>query len=202
MALWCLNSNEMLYIKATSSEEVEEMVRAAKEFLDLEDVFIDGSSAVATMSICSCSDPNSTDNIAHACNCWLIPPTTFQQGWEHYRLFSPDKASLQKFVRRVEKTSEVELLSHKGREDLDLILDIGTTPVHLFEGLSDRQLRILTSAYDSGLLDVPAKVDMDEVAEREGISRSTYGEHLRKSLRQLVQNSYPLLRSYKSKRKE
>jgi predicted DNA binding protein len=177
------------------------MVQVARKTLELEEVFIDGSSAVATMSICSCSDPNSTDNIAHACICWIIPPTTFYQGWEHYRLFSPDKASLQKFVHRVEKSREVELLSHKGREDLDLILDIGITPVHLFEGLSDRQLRVLTSAYEAGLLDVPSKVEMDQVAEREGISRSAYGEHLRKSLRQIVHNLYPLLRSFQIKGK-
>jgi predicted DNA binding protein len=63
------------------------------------------------------------------------------------------------------------MISQKGREHLDLILDIGTTPIHLFEGLSDRQSRILASANESGLLDVPAKAEMDEVAEREGISR-------------------------------
>jgi hypothetical protein len=51
MALWCMNANEMLYIKASCPEEVEEMVQVARELLNLERVFIDGSSAVAIINI-------------------------------------------------------------------------------------------------------------------------------------------------------
>ncbi|HEY3420027.1 MAG TPA: helix-turn-helix domain-containing protein [Methanomassiliicoccales archaeon] len=199
MALWCLNANEMLYVSAKSPEQAERIVEEAQTALEVDHSFLDGASAVLTMSICSCNDPNSIDNVAHRCRCWLIPPVVFVGGWAHYRIFSPSRPDLRRFIDICSKDSEVEVISHHGRENLDLILDSGIVPVHLFDGISDRQLGVLATAFDSGLLDVPAKVEMDEVAKREGISRSTYGEHLRKSLHQMVKNSYPLLRSYQER---
>ncbi len=200
MALWCMNSNEMFYISTGSAEEIEEIVAEAQTALDVDQSYVDGASAVLTMSICSCSDERSIDNIAHQCRCWLIPPILYSGGWAHYRIFSPSRTDLRRFIHICSNDSEVEVVSHHGRENQDLILDSGTVPVHLFDGISDRQLRVLASAYESGLLDVPAKVEMDGVAKKEGISRSTYGEHLRKSVHQMVKNSYPLLRSYQERR--
>jgi predicted DNA binding protein len=200
MALWCLNANEMLYISAMTPEEAETMAEDAQSALDAEHSFIDGASAVLTMNICSCNDLDSIDNIAHRCRCWLIPPVIFTEGWAHYRIFSPSRSDLLNFMDICSKDSEVEVISHHGRENLDLILDSGTVPVHLFDGISDRQLSVLAAAFDGGLLDVPATVGMDQVAEKEGISRSTFGEHLRKSLYGMVKNSYPLLRSYQERK--
>ena len=199
MALWCMNSNEMLYVSAPSPQEAEQIVDEASSALHVEHSFLDGASAVLTMSICSCTDENSIDSIAHQCRCWLIPPIMYTGGWANYRIFSPSRPDLRKFMDICSKDSEVEVVSHRGRENLDLILDSSTVPVHLFDGISERQLRVLASAYESGLLDVPSKVEMDQVAKREGISRSTYGEHLRKSLHRMVRNSYPLLNSYKGR---
>jgi predicted DNA binding protein len=200
MALWCMNANEMFYVAAKSEEDIGSIVEEARSALEVDHAYVDGASAVLTMSICSCSDERSIDNIAHQCRCWLIPPIMYTGGWANYRIFSPSRDDLRRFMDICSKESEVEVVSHHGRENLDLILDSGTVPVHLFDGMSERQLRVLASAYAGGLLDVPAKVEMDEVAKREGISRSTYGEHLRKSVHQLVKNSYPLLRSYQDRK--
>jgi predicted DNA binding protein len=200
MALWCMNANEMLYVSAKTEEDIGSIVEEARSALQVDHAYVDGASAVLTMTICSCNDERSIDNIAHQCRCWLIPPIIYTGGWANYRIFSPSRDDMKRFVDLCSKDSEVELVSHHGRENLDLILDSGTVPVHLFDGISERQLRVLASAYEGGLLDVPAKVEMDEVAKREGISRSTYGEHLRKSVHQLVKNSYPLLRSYQDRK--
>jgi len=37
---------------------------------------------------------------------------------------------------------------------------------------------------------------MDRVAKAVGLSRSTYGEHLRKAMYRIIQNSYPMLKVY------
>lgn len=53
---------------------------------------------------------------------------------------------------------------------------------------------VLVKSYESGLLDVPAKAQIRDVAKREGVSKSTFGEHLQKSIHRIVQNSYPILK--------
>jgi len=101
---------------------------------------------------------------------------------------------LRKFVADVKKTGDVEVLSHRARDQLDRIHSLTTIPVHLFEGLTDRQVHILVSALEGGLFELPAREKMDRVAARAGVSRSTFGEHLRKAKMQILQNSYPFLK--------
>ena len=95
-------------------------------------------------------------------------------------------------VRRVGDT--LFYSTHRSREELDILRDVATVPVHLFEGPTDRQVHVLVTAFESGLLDVPTRARMGSAARRESLSRSTYGEHLRKAQRQLVSNSYPFLK--------
>jgi predicted DNA binding protein len=75
-----------------------------------------------------------------------------------------------------------------------MIRDIGVVPVHFFEGLTDRQIHALAVAYENGLFDVPSRDKLDRVALKEGISRSTFGEHLRKAQFRIMKNSYPFLK--------
>ena len=51
-----MNSNEMLYVSAPSPQEAEQIVDEASSALQVEQSYLDGSSAVLTMSICSCTD--------------------------------------------------------------------------------------------------------------------------------------------------
>jgi hypothetical protein len=80
-----MNSNEMFYISAKSAEEIEQIVEEAQTALEADHTFVDGASAVLTLSISSCSDERSIDNVAHQCRCWLIPPIMYAGGWAHYR---------------------------------------------------------------------------------------------------------------------
>jgi predicted DNA binding protein len=64
----------------------------------------------------------------------------------------------------------------------------------MFAGLTDRQIEVLVTAYEEGLMDVPSQGSMDAAAHKVGISRSTFGEHLRKAVNQLVTNSYPFIK--------
>jgi hypothetical protein len=63
----------------------------------------------------------------------------------------------------------------------------------LFAGLTDRQMKILATACVSGYFDQPAKVGLDDLARRAGISRSTYAEHLRKAESKLLENLCPVI---------
>src|SRR5438552_1419482 len=89
---------------------------------------------------------------------------------------------------------EVDLLSHRARDQLDRIHSLTSIPVHLFEGLTDRQVHILVSALEGSLSELLTREKMDRIAARAGVSRSTFGEHLRKAEMQILQNSYPFLK--------
>ncbi len=115
-------------------------------------------------------------------------------GWEYHRLFAPDQESVRGFIENINLFGEAELISLRSRENLDVVDQVGSMSVHMFAGLTDRQMEVLTTAYEEGILDVPSKGSMDDAAQRVGISRSTFGEHLRKATYQLISNAYPFIR--------
>lgn len=194
MSHWCNGRKEVLEIVSPSSDQLPDILRTAKKILpDLEEVVRYGNSAL-TIRGCHCFEFQSVCSICDDCNCWIIPPIHYYGGYETYRIMSSGKASLTRAISELKKVGTVKIISTRPAANLDTLQSIGTIPVHFFEGLTDRQLHALVSAFEKGLLEVPARNKMDKVAVEEGFSRSTYGEHLRKAMYRIVQNSYPILK--------
>jgi predicted DNA binding protein len=198
MSHWCNGRKEVLEIDCPSSDQLPAVLKMAKKVLpDLEEIVRYGSS-VLTVRGCSCFKFRSVCAICDECNCWFIPPIRYYGGFETYRVMSPGKAALNRMIQKLKEEGTVKIISTRPAVNLDTLSSIGTVPVHFFEGLTGKQLHALVSAFEKGLLEVPARNRMDKVAEEEGFSRSTYGEHLRKAVFRIVQNSYPILKLYDS----
>ena len=196
IAMWCNRENEVLQIAMPDSSQLDEILRVAKESLGIREVVRAGQCALTMTRDCTCNKYKSVASISDENACWLLPPTTYYGGWETHRVLSPGKTKLQRFIGELKKNGRVEIVSHKTREDLNILFSIGAIPVHFFEGLTGKQLHAIVLAYENGLLEVPARVQMGRVAKIEGISRSTYGEHLRKAMLQIIENSYPILKLF------
>jgi predicted DNA binding protein len=194
MALWCNRSNEVLQITASKPLQLKEIMQAAREYLGALEMFSDGQEALTMVRDCRCSDTSSIAAIADKHDCWLVPPITYRGGWETHRVISPSNDSIRKLIADIKIIGKVKVLSKRLRDQLDVIRDISVIPVHFFEGLTDRQIRTLVVAYENGIFDVPARKKKDRVALKEGISRSTFGEHLRKAQFQIIKNAYPFLK--------
>lgn len=194
MALWCNGSNDILEASVRHPSQLQELLQAAKKRLHAQEMFQDGQSALTMLRLCACETYTSVSSIAEECGLWIVPPVTYLGGWETHHVISPNMATLRRFIAEVKKIGRIELLSHSPREQLDVVHDLAAVPLHIFEGLTARQVRALVSAHEHGLLEIPARERLDRVAKREGLSRSTYGEHLRKAQQQLLRNSYPYLK--------
>jgi predicted DNA binding protein len=195
MALWCNGETDVLRIVAPEPALLKQAVESAKPFFGMEMLSSDERSSVLMTRGCGCpAGPDSVMDTADRNGCWAVQPTTIAGGWEQHRIFAPDQPSLRAFVAACEAMGDIELLSHRTRTTLDVVDQVGAVSVQLFAGLTDRQVEVLATALDEGLLDVPATGSMARAAKKVGISRSTYGEHLRKAVRQLVGNAYPFIR--------
>jgi len=194
MVLWYSRDSEILEVTATDTARLDEILEAAHESLGACDMFQDGRSAL--LMTCECGYPKfrSIISIANDCGCMLVPPHTYEGGWETHRVLSTGTENLRRFVAEIEKHGRVEIISHRGRDALDAASDLNVVPVHFFEGLTDLQIRSVVAAYEAGLFEVPARTKMDDVAKAMGLSRSTLGEHLRKAELQMLRNSYPFLK--------
>ncbi len=194
MDLWTSTRSDVFHVTAPDRQLLRKVLAEMRETIGTRQITYGDSSALVVTHRARWDYPPSVTGIADRRGVWLVPPIVYHGGWETYRALSPTQTALKRFVSEVRRVGTVEVLSHRSQERLDGIRSIGTVPVHLFEGLTERQVHVLVSAIEGGLFELPAREKMDRIAAREGLSRSTYGEHLRKAETQILRNSYSLLK--------
>jgi hypothetical protein len=194
MTQWCNRSSEVLQVSVPDPGRLDEVLRSARARFEVRELFTDGASALTISRRCSCTGASSVSGLAESQGMWLIPPILYREGWETHRLVAPDAEALRRFVDAVRRIGSIEVLSIRPRDRLDAIRDLGVVPVHLFEDLTDRQIRVLVAAFEGGLFESPAHARMGPIARRVGVARSTFGEHLRKAQLRILRNAYPYLK--------
>lgn len=194
MALWCNHSGEVLHVEAPDARTKDAVLDAVRAKFGVEAMFEEEGNAFTITRTCACNPTKSVSGVAEGVGVWVLHPITMFGGWETYRILAASQEDLRRFVAGVQKLGTIEVLSHRTRERLEEVHSVDFHPAHLFDGLTDRQVRALLLAYENGLFNVPAEGDLDEIAKREGVARSTFGEHLRKAQQRLVSNAYPFLK--------
>jgi hypothetical protein len=195
MAVWCNGSTDVLQVLAERSSDLTSIIDAVQERSITEEILREKYSAMTIIRECAC-DGEYIPGIIQKSGCWSIGPCTYQDGYEVHRLIAPSKNKLRECVASLRLTGKVEILSMKSRETAETFKDLGIMPVPVLEGLTEKQIEVLISAHESGIYAIPARAKMDDVAKRLGMSRSTYGEHLRKAMSTLMDNSYPMLKLF------
>ncbi|UCC93970.1 MAG: helix-turn-helix domain-containing protein [Thermoplasmata archaeon] len=194
MTLWLSVLVDMLQISIPDNYDIEELITAAWETLDFSDEFHDAESAILLITHPWIERADSVVAIASEEECLLIPPVSFNGGWETHRVICKEQDQLRTLMDRVGARGSAELISQRKRELADLVRDVHVVPTHFIEGLTPRQVSVIVNSYEQGLYDIPARTKMDKVAKRAGLSRSTFGEHLQKGELQIMRNLYPLLK--------
>ncbi len=195
LLLWCDNRRDVFLVSAPEPAEMRRVVAALRESFHGRSLVAEGRDALVIVPDFEWADPPSVTGLARRLGVWVLHPVVYFGGTESYRLLAPTNSELHRLIQRVRHLGAVEVLSVSNRRGLAEIRDAPTAPVHFFEGLTQRQARALVAAFEGGLFDVPARTRWESVAQREGLSRSTFGEHLRKGQRRLLANSYALLKA-------
>lgn len=195
LLLWCDNQRDVFLVSSPTPTELRKVLSVLRRSFRARTLLQDGADAIAIVPEFRWSEPPSVTGLARAGDVWVIHPVLYFGGTETYRFVAPRQRQLERLIQRLRRLGDVELLSVSSRTNLRAIRDLPTASVHFFEGLTDRQADALIAAYEGGLLDVPARAKWDEIARRAGLSRSTFGEHLRKGQWRLLANSYAALKS-------
>ncbi len=193
--LWCDNRRDTVLVSSQNREELRDVLAAWKRGFHARVLLREGNDALLIVPDFEWRDPPSVARMARAGRVWVLHPVLYFGGEETYRLLAPSRAGLNRLFRKLRRLGAVEVLSITDTAGLDSVRTVPASTVHLLEGLTDSQVRSLVAARDAGLLEVPARSNWASVARAQGLSRSTFGEHLRKGQRKLLENSYPLLRA-------
>jgi predicted DNA binding protein len=194
MTLWLSVLVDMFQVSIPPYYDVHKVIDSAKDILLYNLEFHDEETALFLLTHPFIEEIDSVVGIAQETNCMLIPPISFYGGWETHHIICQEQQNLRDLVDRVAIMGEIEVLSQKLRDHGDFMSEVSMIPTHFLEGLTPRQVNVLVNAYEHGLFDVPAKAKMEKVADRSGLSRSTFGEHLRKGELHIMRSLYPILK--------
>lgn len=193
--LWCDNRRDTFLLSCPDGAELRRVGAELRRSFRARVILAEGPSALLELPDFEWAEPPSVTGLARKGGVWVLPPVVYAEGRETYRLVAPTRAKLHRLIQRLRRLGEVEILSVADRAGLESIRDFPTASVHFFEGLSWRQSRSLVAAHDAGLLETPARASWQEVARQLGLSRSTFGEHLRKAQLRILRNSYAILKT-------
>jgi predicted DNA binding protein len=193
--LWCGNRRDVVLVSTPGRDELRRVLAAWKVGFHARVLLRAGNDALLIVPDFEWPDPPSVTRMARSGGVWALHPVLYLGGMETYRLLAPSRGALNRLFQKLRRLGAVEVLSIADRGNLDSVRTVPATSVHLLEGLTDPQVRSLVAARDAGLLEVPARSSWGAVARAEGLARSTFGEHLRRGQRTLLENSYPLLRA-------
>ena len=108
---------------------------------------------------------------------FLCPPIEFKD--RKLKLtFLGELREVKKLLATAEKVGQkFKLLS---------LTEASFSPDSILQTLTEKQRKMLSAAYAAGYYEVPRKIDVEELAQKLKIAKSTLGEHLRKAEKRLI----------------
>ena len=194
VSLWCDWRREVVELHGAPGEEVErlkETLRPHTSFLEHYEV---GAGTNVLVLDCIGLPHDYVNEAVDSSHCVSVPPTRFENGWEHYSVVSFNEARTREMFQAMrEAGGSVELLS-KRRLHVQPLLNTRTVAIpSLLAGLTDKQVESLLLAARHGLYNSPRSTTAAAIADAVGLSRSTFEEHVRKAENRLIHNLVPYL---------
>jgi predicted DNA binding protein len=191
--LWCNTHCDLLHVQGSVTDEITDEIastvgiehtRGGPPGIE-ETVEGEGEQIIVTSE---CLRPHTDDNIEGYLaehDCLLLPPLRYERGGKVVRIVTLDPANMTRFYRDVQESFQVEVRS---KREIDAISqeEPMLSVESLVPDLSTRQREAVRMAWEAGYYEIPRETTTADLADRMGIDRRTFEEHLRLAERKFV----------------
>jgi len=158
----------------------------------LESRVIRKSNATSNLQIvlqhCACDKiPPPTLPVIEGRNCLELQPAVYTGGWEWYRVIAFAEKDLKQLFKDLDEYCKIEVTSRRIVENESIRDTFLVSTAALFGTLTTKQRRAVISALDNGYYHMPRRATAGEIAEKLGVPRTSYVDHLRKAENKLLQ---------------
>lgn len=194
---WCNRVNEVLEVEVGDPSEYGEVLEEVGRVATV--VGESGGGGIHLIeSTCFCTPQNSVGMNVEDLPVLVVSPEVMVGGWDHYRLVFFRHEDFAEVVRRLEgRGFTVEVL---GKAEVRGSLAGSLLEADsIFSSLTGRQMDALIRAYGHGYYRLPRSADIQEIARRERVKRTTFQEHLKKGENKIIERIIPFMRLYASR---
>jgi predicted DNA binding protein len=196
---WCNWSRDVLEIAHKDLQD-DTLQRAIQELTrSLGTKIIRRSFASSNLQVvlqhCACDRiPPPTLPVIERRNCLELQPAIYTEGWEWYRVIAFAERDIKNLFRDLEVTCDVQVVSRRSISDESVRDTYLLSVARLFGNLTNKQVRALITALDNGYYRMPRSATAEQIAERLGLPRTSFVDHLRKAENKVLLSIGPYLR--------
>ncbi len=197
--IWCNKENDVFEVIVRNPESyplVRDEVRA-HNFLEVVEESSDDHRFCLIIRKCSCMKENTIVRHIGELNLLNIFPNIVENGWVYHRLVVFKHDDLQELLRRFDNWGWAYKILRKVRFDGFIASSLTLSADVLFSDLTEKQMDALLTAHRLGYYELPRRTDVQTIAAKRRVPRTTFQEHLKKAENKLVTSLVPYVQLFK-----
>jgi len=127
-----------------------------------------------------------------------VYPVIYDNGWEYYRVVTFKSEEFGKLLRKLRASGFAVEVLKRGAFEGFLASSLSPSADALFSKLTEKQMDSLVTAFIYGYYDRPRRTDIQSVAKKLGVPRSTFQEHLKKAERKVMSALIPHIQLFRA----
>jgi len=194
---WCNDKHDIMELIMQKQEDYGQIRNDMSKAVEIVDEIHNGANTHVITRMCSCGGPNTVQGYLGDPGLLLIPPIAYENGWEHLRLISFRHENVKRLLTKLRSDGfEVEIIRKKPFDGY-IASSLTLTTDALFSGLTEKQMHALLTAYAQGYFRFPRGSDLQTIASKEKISRTTFLEHLKKAENKIITALIPHIQLFR-----
>jgi predicted DNA binding protein len=196
---WCNYDNDIIEIVVENPEEyrlVMEELKAHKQGEIIEESS-DQHRVHLIVKNCSCGDENTVERHISSVNMLHIFPSILEKGWEYNRILFFRHEDFEELMQRLKENGFTVEILRKVPFNGYISGSLTFTADALLSGLTDKQVDALLLAHRYGYYNLPRRADVQTIASKIHVPRTTFQEHLKKAENKLIAALAPYIQLFK-----
>ncbi|MFX1485106.1 MAG: helix-turn-helix domain-containing protein [Promethearchaeota archaeon] len=194
---WCNDTHDIMELVLQKQEDYAQIRNGMSKAVKIVDEIHNGANTHVITQMCSCGGPGTVQSYLNDPSLLLIPPIAYEDGWENIRLIAFRHKNVKKLLEKLREDGfQVEIIRKKPFDGY-IASSLTLTTDALFSGLTEKQVHALLTAYAQGYFRFPRGSDLQTIASKEKISRTTFLEHLKKAENKIITALIPHIQLFK-----
>ena len=196
--IWCNRENDVIELTVGNPEEyplvMEEMGRSS--ISDIVEESTDDRRLCVIVHHCHCMMNNTIVRHIGTLDVLNVFPNMIENGWVYHRLIVFRHEHFEELLRRLDNWQWTFKIMRKVPFDGFIASSLTLTADALFSGLTQKQIDAMLTAFRYGYYNLPRGTDVQTIAAKEQVPRTTFQEHLKKAENKLVTALVPYVQLF------
>lgn len=146
---------------------------------------------------CTCDEENAVAKCLGSLDILHLFPTIIEKGWEYHRILFFRHEDFEELTRRLKESGSVIEILRKVPFNNFISGSLTLNADTLMSNLTEKQIDALLTAHRFGYYYLPRKADIQAIANKMQIPRTTFQEHLKKAENKLIASLIPYVQIFK-----